>query len=105
MPIENSWDKDLYNGSYYLKAILKGGKSSEGLIFLNEGYSPHINFYLKMMDEKKIGFIWKDKAQLAMGDKAVFFQDEVKQYLENHYTIEQLENSKGITIVKINGNK
>lgn len=57
------------------------------------------------MDEKKIGFLWKDKSQLTIGDKAVFFQDEIKQYLENHYSIEQLENNNGITIVKINGIK
>lgn len=105
MPIDTGWDKDWFNASYYLKAILKGEKSAEGLVFLHEGYSPHISFYLKMMDENKIEFLWKDKTKLTVGDKVVFYQDEVKSYLENHYTIEQLENNKGITIVKINGIK
>lgn len=105
MPIENSWDKDFYNGSYYLKAILKGEKLSDGLIFYVEGYNPQVRFYIKMLEDQKVGFLWKDKSQLAIGDKVVFFQDEVKQYLENHYSIEQLENNNGITIVKINGNK
>ena len=105
LPQEYSWEKEFYNISYYLKDVMKGHESSKDLIFLGEGYAPQIDFYLKQLDENKRSFIWKDKAKLAENDKVVCYQQEVKDYLYNHYEMEQIGNRQNIIYFKINGKK
>jgi hypothetical protein len=106
LPKEYNWEKDFYNISYYLKDVIKGKILPDNLIFLVEGYNPQIYFYLKRIEELKLkGFLWKDKSKLEVNDQVVCFQAEVKDYLNNHYDLEQLQNQNNILTFKINGRK
>jgi 4-amino-4-deoxy-L-arabinose transferase-like glycosyltransferase len=105
-PQENSWEKEFYEMGYFLKKALNvGGAELEGKSLLYEGYKAPNLFYVKALNERGVQFEFKDWKELEKGDIVIACQENIKQYIQEHYFFEFVEVKKKVVTLKIQERK
>lgn len=99
-PQESSQDKEFYEIGYFLQDAVKGKCDIDGYYLLFDGYNAQIQFYLNILNDKGINISFKDWKNLDSGDKVITYQNNVKQYINEHYTFEKISE-----IVNVQKNK
>src|SRR5690606_12823316 len=104
-PKEYSWDKDFYEIGYFLKDAVKGKYNLNNQYLLYDGYNAHNLFYLNVLNDKGTQISFKHWENLNAMDIAIAFQNNVKQYVEDHYNHEIIQAKGNVVTYKINGRK
>lgn len=104
-PQEYPWDKDFYEIGYYLKDAVKGRVDVDSSYLAYEGYNAHNSFYLKILQANGIRIAFKDWTNLDNNDKVIACQQNVKQYVENSYFYEIIQEKGNVVNYKIYGKK
>ncbi len=89
-PQENSWDKDFYEIGYFLKDAVKGKQDVDHYFLLYSGYSAQNLFYLGILHDKGVNIKLKDWKALDKGDKVIVQQQNIKDFLNNNYILENI---------------
>lgn len=96
---------DFYRTSYFLRDALHGKRDVDHSYFLYNGYNPHHWFYIRTLQDKGVNIDYKDWTKLEVNDKVIACQDDVKNYINEHYTSEVLGSEYQIFLYKITGLK
>lgn len=104
-PTELAWDKDFYDIGYYLKNAIKGTYDLNGTFLLYEDDNGHNRFYVNILQDKGVDFSFKNWEDLETNDIVIANQSHIKQYLSEHYQIEQLSEVNTVTKYLIHGKK
>lgn len=104
-PEKSIHEAKFYELSYFLKDALKGKHNVNDQYILYDGYYAHYLFYINLLKDKGVNIDFKDWTKLQSKDLVVVQQVELKQYIEEHYTYEEIHNEGNLTTYKINGNK
>jgi len=100
---ENLWDEEFYGISYYLRDIIKEKREGENFTIVYAGYPPHIIFYINILNEKDRNIVLKRKDEIKIGENILISQNEIKEYLEEKYDfniIEETNYTKMFEILK-----
>ena len=102
-PQENSWEREFYEIGNYLKKALNGreGAALDGKFLLYDGYKAQNLFYVKALNGNGIQIAFKDWKELDKGDLVIACQENVKQYIQQHYVFELVEARKNVVTYKI----
>jgi 4-amino-4-deoxy-L-arabinose transferase-like glycosyltransferase len=87
-PQEYDWDKDFYEISYFLKDAVRGNHNLDGQYILYDGYHLHLLFYVNILNDYGVRVSFKRWEELEAGDTVIANQNQVKQYLDDHYVHE-----------------
>lgn len=82
--------------TYYLKDTMKGKHDTNGYYLVTEGYNPHCEFYLKMLQIRGTEIGFRDPGKLNVGDKIIVYQDNVSKYIQENYTQKMLEQTGNV---------
>ncbi len=104
-PKEYIWDRDIYEIEYYLKDAVKGKYNLDNQYLLYRGYKVQNIFYLNILNDKGVKISFKDWKNLNSGDVAIACQDNIKNYVEEHYDFEVINKVGKVLTYKINGKK
>jgi 4-amino-4-deoxy-L-arabinose transferase-like glycosyltransferase len=97
------WEKGYYGMSEYFKYSLRKQNYIDGSFAVTEGYVPHISFYEYVFRQKGQSVIFADKDDLQSGNRVIADQEEVKSYIEHHYTHEVTDQYGSTNIYLIKG--
>jgi 4-amino-4-deoxy-L-arabinose transferase-like glycosyltransferase len=100
-PAEYIWDKEFYEIGYFLKDAIKGKYEVNNCFLLFEGYRAHIDFYVKILNDKGVKISFKDWAVLSPGDKVIAYQSSIKDYLHKNYVYKIVANHNNVSEFKI----
>jgi len=96
--------KDFYRIGYLLKKAVKGKKNLGGYILLHNGYYAHNLFYVRILQDKGMAISLKtDWKNLKVNDRVLVHQQEVKDYITRHYSVDLLKNYHNVLFYKIKG--
>ncbi len=70
---------------------------------VNTGYSSHISFYQKVYNRKGYGIVHVWPSKLKVGETALFCEEEPIRVLNERFSYEVLEESRGCILVKVVG--
>jgi 4-amino-4-deoxy-L-arabinose transferase-like glycosyltransferase len=105
-PAENDWEKERYHITYYLREALAGEHDLQNVTFAASDYRANSWFYIHLLNDK--GYNLNIVKTYFEGDyigKVLAFQPEVKQFLEEKYTFEVLDQKHNVKLYRINGEK
>jgi hypothetical protein len=106
MPKAYGWNnRDFYEISYYLKDAICGKRDVNGQFVLYDGYKTHLLFYLKILNDKGVRIAFKNWEKLEKGDSVITYQNNVKQYIEEHYSFDVISREGNVVNYKINDRK
>ncbi len=95
-------DDPKYHLTYYLRDIFNGKREVDNHIYLSEHYFAFEQFYLrKLIDEKKAPISVKNFRNLAVNDKVITDEENIKTYISTHYETDTLEMDQTIMVYKI----
>lgn len=94
-----------YEMSYYLKLAAEGKKDLSNFVVVHEGYAIHLLFYIRQLNLQGVNTELKRKEELAPGDRVLFNQPEVKQYIEATYVYDKTDSSKTILTYHLHATK
>lgn len=104
-PQEYPWHKEFYEIGYYLKDAIKGEYNLDGKYLLFDGYKAHNRFYLNILNDKGVKISFKNWKELDKGNVVITSQNNVKEYVEQHYKHEVLSEKGIVKTYKIHGRK
>jgi len=104
-PQEEAWIKDFYQISYFLKDGLNGKHNLNNQFISYNEYSPHILFYIIMLNEKGIRFANKNQAEFNVNEEVVVHQKNIQQFIEETYNYEITYKENQLVRYKILGRK
>lgn len=102
---EYSWDKDFYEMGYFLKSAVNKNYKVNKCFLLQDGYYPNFDFYTNILKDQGLNFKVKDYKKLTIGDSVITCDPAIKNYLENQYNFEILEQYNNVLKYKITGIK
>lgn len=100
-PVEFSWDKEFYELGYFLKDAIKGKVDVNNYYLLYDGYNAQNIFYQRILNDKGIKTSFKYWVELKPSDRAIAFQGNVKDYIEEHYQKEIIYTHGNVVAYKI----
>ncbi len=98
-------EKGFYEISQYLKDAVQGNHDLNNKLLLYDGYSAHNWFYIIKLNQKGVNTAIKDWTKLEANEVVYTFQNNIKEYLEEHYDIEVVDVYGNIVTYKIHGEK
>ncbi len=104
-PKEYDWDKDFYEISYFVKDAVRGNHNLDGQYILYDGYHLHLLFYANILNDNGVRVSFKRWEELEAGDTVIANQNQVKQYLDEHYVHEIIGFNGTVLTYKILGKK
>jgi len=104
-PEENIYEAADYDLSYFLRDALKGKHDLNDKFILFQGYFAHHLFYLNLLKDKGVRIELKDWTNLSAGNIVIVKEEELKQYVQDHYKFEIIQDQGNVVTYKINGNK
>jgi 4-amino-4-deoxy-L-arabinose transferase-like glycosyltransferase len=87
-PKEYDWDKEYYSLSHYLQDAVKSDKPIINQVVCNEGYSPHLLFYMDILNDRRQSIRFKHWSDLKSGELVVVSQRSMQDSIENHYNVQ-----------------
>lgn len=88
----------------YLKQALHNKRKINSYIFTWRAMEQNILWYVKIMGKTK-GIRYLPPEGLFSGNIVVVYQDDTKQYIEDHYTTSRIEKYNNVIVYQINGVK
>ncbi|HLW29489.1 MAG TPA: glycosyltransferase family 39 protein [Brumimicrobium sp.] len=104
-PKESGQEIEFYEIGYYLKDAVKGKHDLNNKFVLYDGYYAQNLFYLNILNDKGVNVQFKDWTKLDTNDIVIAHQEEVKEYLEEHYNYEIIHTEGNVITYKIYGSK
>jgi len=101
IPKEYSWNVEFFEIGHYLKDAVKEKHSVNNYFLLYDGYNAHNKFYLNILNDNGVKIEFKDWTNLNDGDKVIVCQQNVKEYINNNYLYEVIENINNISKYRI----
>lgn len=95
------WDAepDTRMQGYFLKDALACNQQLENYVFCFDGYSTHLNFYIKQLQLKKSNVrLCSELSGLRAGNFVVISQNHMKQKLEELYSAEKILEKYGCSV-------
>jgi hypothetical protein len=86
-PTEYDWDREFYSMSYYLQDAVRSNKPIGNQIVCNEGYSPHLLFYMDILNDRKQSIHFKHWKDLQVGELVIVNQPIIKKEIEANYLV------------------
>ncbi len=102
---EHDKHEHFYEIGYFLKNAIKGKHDLHDQYLLYDGYYAHNLFYLKILNDKGIKISFKDWKKLTFYDVVIAHQNNVKEYVENHYKYQIVYTQGTVKKYKIHGKK
>jgi len=101
MQKEYWWDVEEYRINYYLRDILKGKRSGDNFTIPYDGYAAHVRFYVKLLNDKGKNISVKKRENVVVGETVLFSQREVREFLEENFEYNILEEFYNVRIYEI----
>ncbi|MBA3900726.1 MAG: hypothetical protein H0X62_11040 [Bacteroidetes bacterium] len=106
MPVElNTWDKQFYKVSKFLKENFNKGNSLDGIYLLHQGYAPHISYYFLKYKEigQEMNFISPE--DLKEGYQFISTDMDLEQKIKPLYLFEKLSDNPEVNLYQISSHK
>jgi 4-amino-4-deoxy-L-arabinose transferase-like glycosyltransferase len=102
-PKEHPWDLNSYRTSYFLRDALREGTDLDGYHIVHQRYNSHLLFYVKLLQERGDDIDFKPVELLENNDLVIIHQDEVKDYISDHYAYKIIQTNENMQILEILG--
>jgi len=103
--------EDFYRVNYFLRDILRGKIQKDNFLVIYDGKSwkdwdtSHIKFYLNLLQEQGKNISLKKCGDVTTGKIVLIYQDESKEFLEEKYDINVIDEFYNLKIYEIIGEK
>ncbi|MCB0431424.1 MAG: glycosyltransferase family 39 protein [Flavobacteriales bacterium] len=104
-PAVYAWEKDLYEIGFYLQHAAKGSVDMHDCYILFPGYSAQNLFYAHILTHQGKNVSIRDPALLVKDDVVVVGEDEMKNYLSEHFEYEEISRRGVVIMYRIHGRK
>jgi 4-amino-4-deoxy-L-arabinose transferase-like glycosyltransferase len=104
-PTEYDWDREFYSMSYYLQDAVRSNKPIRNQIVCNEGYSPHLLFYMDILNDRKQSIHFKHWKDLQVGELVIVNQPIIKKEIEANYLVSVEQSFQYVNKYRILGMK
>jgi 4-amino-4-deoxy-L-arabinose transferase-like glycosyltransferase len=91
--------------SIFLRDGVRGKMNIDGYVLVFDGYDAQCLFYQYLLDEKGQKVVRKYREQLKPGDRVIVYQQDVKNYIEQHYRSDIIENKEYVRTYEILPNR
>jgi hypothetical protein len=99
-------DENSHRINYYLRDILREKRQGENFTILYEGHATHILFYINLLNEKGKHILFKrNNNEMKRGEIVLTSQNETKQFLEEKYNCNIVEEFYNIKVYEIYENR
>jgi len=98
---ENSWEKESYELSYFLKDAEKEKRVLKNHLICYAGYHPHLSYYVNLYNDRGWKMDFRNIQDLKSGDLVIATQQEVKSEIEKTFSFEELESYYSIKRYRI----
>ena len=102
---EPPWELPDQEVSYFLRDGVRGKMNIDGYFLVMDGYDAQCLFYQYLLDDEGQKVVRKYQDALIPGDKAIAFQQDVKNYIEEHYNIDVIESREYVKLYDIRSKK
>jgi len=86
---------------YFLKDAIKGIQDINNYSILLDGYNFQNIFYIKILQDKGLKVTCNDYKNLMPGNLVISYQNNIKNYLKDHYLLNVINENGQITRYKI----
>ncbi|MCF8297452.1 MAG: glycosyltransferase family 39 protein [Saprospiraceae bacterium] len=90
-PKEYAWAQEFYEIGYFLQDAVKGKYDVDDYFILYDGHYANLRFYMNILNDRGVDISFKNWKNLQSGDLVIVCQNNVKQYVEEHYDLEKIE--------------
>lgn len=104
-PKEWKKERDFYEIGYFLQEALRGKQDVNGYRVLYDGYRTQNLFYINALKTKGVDIDFTSWEDLQAGDNVIAHQPAIKEYVEDHYEFDIIEEKNNLIKYKINARK
>ncbi len=105
LPVEAEDAVEYYEISYFLRDAKKGKFDLNNHQLLYSGYDAPTKLYIRALQEKGVNINYGEMNQLCENSLVIVCQDNVRQFVEEHYKCEITSSRKNVLIYRIYGPK
>jgi 4-amino-4-deoxy-L-arabinose transferase-like glycosyltransferase len=82
---EESWEENKYEIGKCLQSAVKGAVDLNDFSLVNAGYPTHLEFYIRLLNEKQVNIKFNEVDQLRKGNRILVHQEEIKKVIQSKF--------------------